>query len=560
MTMRKLIPSALIIALVLAMTCMPAAMNAESERPTITYGSKMEMNTDKPYYPTEFVLYFQDLLGANIEFIKYDNDTEKLALASGDLPDLMMAQQASAILEGNLAVALDPYLEEYGQNILKYEARNTIIRDLVSGGDGQLYFHTPNSGVEDQTGGLQTWNGYLVRWDLYKQIGAPAITGDDDYIAVLKQLVAENPSTDAGLPVYGMGLHGSDQWAWNIRAMANGGYSNTSSWAYAISTVTTEISSNYLEPDSPFWSNMAFYNKLNREGLLDPDSFTMTSEEVQEKAANNQYVGGYCVWYTDKMYNTNRLTDPQTLAGIIPVYGEGLSGWYGSNHKVGWGDKLTFITTAAKDPVLAVKFINLLDSDELNRVHYSGVEGMTWNYNEAGVPKLTEEAVALKSAGGDPWDHVGIGSFSNTIGSSGFGVAPDGAFYSLWDDPDLKYAQLSVLQKDYADFYGVKYPSEVHYNLVKEGKAVNQSNNKTQAVQLGLAQRPDDINRIDARIDEIVNRAIPAIVNAETDEAFQAAKDKLISDLKGAEAETAWQWWDENWNGVLARVNELLGE
>ncbi|NLG25088.1 MAG: hypothetical protein GX558_07005, partial [Clostridiales bacterium] len=367
--MKKLLLVTLVVALIIPTVLMGAA-GAEEGRKTISYGSKMEMNTDKDYYPTEFITYFQDMINADIEFIKYDNDTQKLALASGDMPDLMMIDKAATVLDGKLAVAMDPYLEEYGQNILKFEARNAILRELVSGGDGQLYFHTPNSGIEDETGNVSTWNGYLVRWDLYKQLGAPAINSDDDYIAVLKQMVELYPATEAGDKVYGMGLHGSEQWAWNIRQMANLGYSNTSTWAYAISTVTNEIMSNYIDAESPFWANMRFYNKLNREGLLDPDSFTMTGEEVQDKASKNQYVGSYCAWYTDKMYDTNRLTDPDTMAGIIAVYGEGLSGWYGSNHKVGWGDKLTFITTNCDDIPLAMTFINALDSDELNRVHY----------------------------------------------------------------------------------------------------------------------------------------------------------------------------------------------
>ncbi|NLG23729.1 MAG: hypothetical protein GX558_00110, partial [Clostridiales bacterium] len=189
----------------------------------------------------------------------------------------------------------------------------------------------------------------------------------------------------------------------------------------------------------------------------------------------------------------------------------------------------------------------------------SGIEGKTWSVVD-GVPKITDEAVALKAAGGDAWSHLGIGSFSNTIGASGFGKsAVDGYYYSLWDDPDLKYAGLSPLQKDYSDFFKVKYPSEVHYNLVKEGKAINQANNATQAIQLGMAARPADIERIDARLEEIVNRAIPNLVNAESDDAFAAAQDQLIADLKGAEAETAWDWWSTNWNEVRTRVMEITG-
>lgn len=554
--MRKIL--SLLVALTMILSLAAVGTAGAEDRPTLVIGSKVNMNTEKAYFPTEFITYLEDQLGANIEFLLYDDDTEKLALASGDLPDIMMVNTASTVLDGGLAVALDDYLEEYGQNILKYETRNNILRELVSNGDGKLYFHTPNTGEEGKTGYVSTWNGYLVRWDLYKELGAPAISSDDEYIEVLKQMVEMYPETETGDKVYGMGIHGGpNQWAWNIRSMANLGYSNVTSWAYAVNTVTSEIVSNYLDEAAPFWANMEFYFKLNQEGLFDPDSFTMTGDDVQEKAAKKQYVGSYCAWYTDKMYNEARLIDPDTLEGILPVYGEGMSGWYGANHKVGWGDKLLFITSKCSDIPLAVQFLNLIDSEELNRVHYSGIEGETWNYVD-GVPTLTDEAVALKAAGGDPWDHTGISSFSNFIGSSEFGMHSDGSFFSLWEDPDLKYAGLSPLQKDYSDFYGVKYPSEVHYNMVLEGKAINQEGNQTQAIQLGMAVRPDDIMRIDSRLEEIVNRSIPLLVNAEDQAAFDAAKAQLISDLTDAGAEEAWDWWQTNWNSTRDAVMAIV--
>lgn len=557
--MRKTLALLMILCMVLVSVCGVASAET-AERGHLTYGANMSWDNDEEYWPTDFWTYLENMINADVELIEYDKDTLNLALASGDMADIMMVNTASTVLDGGLAVAMDDYLEEYGQNIIRdcYADRNALLREFCSNGDGKLYFHTCNVGPEDMTGSTTTWNGYLVRWDLYKEIGAPAITNDDEYIEALKQMVAIAESKN-GSPVYGMGLAGSDQWAWNMRGMSNLGYSNTSTWAYAVSTQTTELMSNYIDTESPFWANMEFYFKLNQEGLLDPDSFTMNGDEVQEKAANNQYVGSYCTWYTSDMYNANKKEDPNTLAGIIAVYGEGINGWYGQNAVVGWGDKLSFITTSCENVPLAVSFFNALDSDELNRVHYSGIEGETWNYVD-GVPTLTDEVIALKAAGGDEWNKLGISSFANQIGSSGFGTADDGYFYTLWDNDDIKYAGLNPLEKDYADFYGVKYPSQVHYNMVQEGKAINQEGNQTQAVQLVMADRPDDITRIDSRLEEIVNRAIPGLVTAADQDAFDAARDSLIAELKSAGADEALEWWLENWNGSLAKVNEVLAK
>ena len=75
-----------------------------------------------------------------------------------------------------------------------------------------------------------------------------------------------------------------------------------------------------------------------------------------------------------------------------------------------------------------------------------------------------------------------------------------------------------------------------------------------------MAVRPNEIQRIDARLEEIVNRTIPSLVTAADQAAFDAAKEALINELKGAGADESWEWWNENWNGTLARLNEMFAE
>ena len=57
-----------------------------------------------------------------------------------------------------------------------------------------------------------------------------------------------------------------------------------------------------------------------------------------------------------------------------------------------------------------------------------------------------------------------------------------------------------------------------------------------------------------------MNRTIPSLVTAADQAAFDAAKEALINELKGAGADESWEWWNENWNGTLARLNEMFAE
>lgn len=99
--------------------------------------------SDKDWWPDDFIKHVNEVLNVNISWTGYDNDTFALALASGDQRDVMMGNDPAAILTANAAVAMDDYLEEYGQNILKYQLRNDLLRKFLSNGDGKLYFHTP---------------------------------------------------------------------------------------------------------------------------------------------------------------------------------------------------------------------------------------------------------------------------------------------------------------------------------------------------------------------------------------------------------------------------------
>lgn len=105
--------------------------------------TNLGQNSDKDWWPDDFIKHVNEVLNVNISWTKYDDDTFALALASGDQCDVMMSNKPAAVLTANAAVAMDDYLEEYGQNILKYQLRNDLLRKFLSNGDGKLYFHTP---------------------------------------------------------------------------------------------------------------------------------------------------------------------------------------------------------------------------------------------------------------------------------------------------------------------------------------------------------------------------------------------------------------------------------
>jgi hypothetical protein len=492
-------------------------------------------------------------------------DALTLALAGGDLPDLLNISQSKytqQLLDGNLVVAMDDYLDQYGTNIKKNTVRNDIIRKFFSNGTGKLYFHTPESGGSNALP-VQLWNGYNIRWDLYKEIGAPVLKSDDDYIAALKQMQALNPKTETGDPVYGMGVHNDwGLWAWCIRSLANGGYTSVANYAYMQDPETNDLINNYMDSSSPFWNDMTFFWKLNQAGMLDPDSFTMKLADLIAKGDKGQYLGNYYNGWFAGNYNANLATDPTTIkGGFMPIPFEGSYVAAGGNSLAGWDNQMLMVTSSCKNVERAIMIIDYQDSPEGNRAFWSGEEGVQWSY-EGGKAVVKPEAVADRGAANEAWMKTGIGGYGDdwgvVIGYTGDSLSPDGQPYDLFTaDRATIVAGLNTLQKDFCAFYKVEIPSDLAANMIKAGTA----HDKSKALSnMTACMEPvsDDIKTIDGKVTEIVLKAIPIIVMAENYDAFLAARVQMQADLKAAGADQSWAAWQAVWGPAKEFVTSLL--
>jgi ABC-type glycerol-3-phosphate transport system substrate-binding protein len=161
-------------------------------------------------WETEVWQDIQKRANVKVDFSFYDVDKMSLMMASGDLTDIVLTNQRflSNIFAGNMAMKLDPILETHIPNALldMYKTRNQMLRLFLGGSDGSLYILSPGLGPEN-TGGMDSnYRGYAVRWDYYKEIGAPPIDNDDQFVAAVKAMVARHPTTPDGRKIWGMGV------------------------------------------------------------------------------------------------------------------------------------------------------------------------------------------------------------------------------------------------------------------------------------------------------------------------------------------------------------------
>ena len=544
--MKRTISMVVVLALALMMTSVALADGlstvdpVEGERPTLSIGfDQLSESSREDYMKSNIFSYVEDKLNINLEYVSFSNAEQlQIALAGGDLPDIIEVKNdyIDQLLSAGMIIPLDDYLDQMPNMVNLSSLRIASTREYFSNGDGKLYFVKPQVGVE--TPDAYLWNGYTVRWDWYKELGAPEIKTEDDYIAYLKAAVEAHPETANGQKVWGYATY-NDLWGWWVPGSFYGFHNITDE--YHLRSKDSALVNAYLDPEGPIWKQVHFCYKLNQEGLFDPDSFTMTGDDLRAKVENEQYAAIICQWY-DSLYSLKRQEDPDTLAGYVVLPAEGQGNWSGSNFKAGWSFYYG-ITSNCKNPEVAVKFLDWLNTEDAARLILTGVQGVVWDYDENGTPVITEEALKNKNTmSTDEWNVWGGGLWGGLVGIGTNTVLSDGGKANLWNDREMMIASLRPLDKDFCEFYGVEIPYEAEYQKIEAGLSWDKSETMADIGNL-LGSTPTEISRIDNNCREIVYRALPDLVLAANQEEYDAVYAQVQADLKDAGIDESMAWW-----------------
>ena len=573
MKMKKVVAMVSALAMVAGLCTSAAADEAAtdsdlSEHVEITIGGiNMGSSDTKEGWPNEVVQKLEDKFNVTLSLKTYDNESLNLDLSGGNTTDIVQVNDANieGVVKGKHAVNLEDY-KDIAPNIFSdnMNFRNELMKTYKSNGDDVQYFVTPRvtfDGAEANYGTVLN-NGYIVRWDLYKEIGCPEINNDDDYIEALKKMKEIYPETEDGLPVYAMSAYNdSHLHAYFYKGCLAEGYINLEGGIYVQNVTTNELVPDLydegVEGDTPFWSGIKFYNKLYREGLLDPDCFITKSEDLKEKYDKGQYLGGSVNWYYGTYNGNQRAEDPETLKEYVtlPSY----LGWGNEKNLGGWFGKYFFVSSHSENVERAVMILDYLQSEEFSRDIDSGVEGR-WTTDDSGKPSLTADTVAMKTDGSrlDEWKASGIGEgdLSGMCGLDYYNVASDGGLIDLWYDEDMLDDSMTYAEKDMCSTLGIDIPSDTLKKRVEAGTSIDLGTG-INAIQMGLPTTPKNIVRIDSNCEEITMSAIPSLVQAASDEEFEAAKADLIAQLKDAGAEESVEWWTNAWTEAKTTIEGM---
>ena len=315
-------------------------------------------------------------------------------VAAGNLGDLIITDQGKQfdqLVQGGLVIDASDYYTQMS-NAKVFDAALQKVND---GKDGVFGFPTQVSTIKptEPSEGLSSTFGAMIRWDLYKQLGYPAINTLEDILPVLKKMQDLQPTADNGGKTYGLSLF--KDWDGN---MMNNAKQPTTFYGYdemgfVLAKADGSDYQSIVDSDSEYVRALHFFYEANQMGLLDPDSTTQNYDTLFSKFQNGQVLFSPWPWQAQPAFNTEANLAAGKGFEIAPIKDQTIFS-YGAS--VYGGKQIFAIGSKAKDPQRIAAFIDWLYSAEGTYSNNSqtqgaaGPEGLTWDLNSNKEPELSD--------------------------------------------------------------------------------------------------------------------------------------------------------------------------
>ena len=209
-----------------------------------------------------------------------------LMLADNSYPSVitnMPDDMAEKFIAQGKAVDLTEYLDDMPNLTRRMGDYINMLKD----DEGHIYKLSTLWGENPNVAGLD----FGVRWDYYLELGEEKMyETPQEYIEVMKKILANHPTNDAGQTTYA--FTSDNQGKSFLNAMLGAyGFIN----GYKLNEDTGEFT-HWLNTDEGL-EIAKLVNQMYREGLIDPDYQSVDYETYISKLANGQVLGNFGTWW-----------------------------------------------------------------------------------------------------------------------------------------------------------------------------------------------------------------------------------------------------------------------
>ncbi|MFX3631771.1 MAG: extracellular solute-binding protein [Candidatus Pristimantibacillus sp.] len=313
------------------------------------------------------------------------NEQMTLMMTSGKLPDLIsMGSWESAVKklwEGDHVYALNELAEQYDPYFFKVAGDGTL--KWYRQPNGNTYgvpndSYSPN--LMRETGMTAANQTFLVRKDLYEEMGKPDLSTPDGFLNAL-QLLKDQYSKYKEQPIsplfaQGNVPYGMTEYLQNLLAVPH--------------EKDGKVYDRLTDPDYITW--LKTFRTAYERGLINVDFLVDSDTQVEEKTNNARYFMMIREWSgmtaVNPMLAASGNPDSYYTAVDGPQNSNGDSAKLFPGNMDGW--MVTMISKSTKNPERAIRFLSYLASEEGQRDLFLGKEGETWDMAN-GKPQLKAE-------------------------------------------------------------------------------------------------------------------------------------------------------------------------
>lgn len=543
--MKKILSLAL--ALMMLMGMLPLTAMAESTEPYWEIQIYSELANYAGVQTGWFAKLLKDKFNVGVNVISASeggSDRWATQMISRDLGDLVMLgdsngqQHLSEAVEAGLLLDISGMMEQYAPNILKNYPL-LLEKAKIQFGNGTAVYALGSEAVPTTTdlqieGGTDSWWGPYGRWDLYAKLGYPEIKTIEDLVPVLKAMHDLEPVNADGEPTYAMSLF--KDWDGGTMMAATQFYAifgYGDQWSYVFPHATEDSYITLLDEDGIYFRTLKFYFDLNQLGLLDPDSITQTYGEVTTKEQTGRVLFN---WFNPIKSNFNtaeRLADGKAVT-LLPMSTQCNYGYTGKPY--GYGRTVS-IGANCEQPERLLKIIDWIFSDEGLMEVNNGPKGVTWDYDENGVPTLTElgwacyndqmTEIPAEFGGGTFYEGMNKGfyvypSLNNNL-ANGYPANRD-----LW--PCVLSREMPEVLKDWSEHHGGALTSI--QALINKGNIVKTINQAVFSTEPAL-QMNAILQQKSSQVGSILTEYNWKMVLAADEAEFNALKTEMVEKAKG---------------------------
>lgn len=470
---------------------------------TVTLDVYSQLNNDGGEQTGWFAEEMLNKFNVKLNFVNdRDEDMYTKLAPTGDLGDIIIFgtdtdQYHSAIDQGLLLDwEQNDLLSNYGSYMKEHMTKALEKNRANSGGHIYGFGHD----VASESGEIADFDYHPdIRWDLYKQIGSPAVNTLEDYVDVLKKMKDACPTSDSGEETYGVSLF--SDWDGDMMMFAKSTCTNffgVDELGIGLYDVETGAFQGCLDNGGYYLRALKFYNALYQNGLLDPDSQTQGYDGCIEDYQDGRAF--FCIfgWLAAPQYNTTAHTADGKM--MLPLAAADQKTTVSELNPNG-SNRLWTIGSKCEYPELAMAIINWLCTPEGRLTMEYGPKGVGWDYDTEGNTCLLEtgyegkngEDVQMPANSGYTGDFLsGCPQFNNTTWALNT-TNPDsnGQTYNYAYWPNVASKRVSDIEQDWRDTTGAQNAKEYlmgfHYasakpNTYSAGSKSEELGNKWSAV------------------------------------------------------------------------------